>query len=131
MSAPVPRELLNVLVDVDRAGTITTTFDLGDPFPPDLPAEWFTHGVALTDDRDALTKHFVARLSPTETKAFVYEFSSNTEANYDASPVQDRGTSVVARFPDASLGTSRLTSAAGFGTVEGEDVSADVPVQVL
>lgn len=131
MSAPVPRELLNVLVDVNQAGTITATSDLGDPFPLDLPAEWFTYGVALTDDRGALTKHFVARFSPTETKAFVYEFSNNTQANYDASHVQDHGTSVVASFPDASLGTGRLTSAAGFGTVEGEDVSADIPVQVL
>lgn len=131
MRTPVPRELLNVMIDIDPTGLVTVTFDLGEEFELDMPAEWFTYGVALTDDDGALVKHFVVRISPTETKALVFEFSSGTQANYDATHVTDCGTSVEARFPDASYGTSSLAAATGFGTVEGEDVSANVPVQVL
>lgn len=47
MSSLTPRELVNVLVDVDARG-ILATFDLGDPFPLEDLAEWFTYGIALT-----------------------------------------------------------------------------------
>lgn len=76
-------------------------------------------------------QHFAARFSPTETKAFVFDFESSTQANYDSSHVRDRETSVVVRFPDVSFHPATVTLLEGFGTVEGEDVSADVPAQLL
>lgn len=68
---------------------------------------------------------------PTETKAFIFEFESATQANYDAAFVDDRGSSVVVKFVDAALGVDSIGSLTGFATVEGEDVSIGVPVQIL
>jgi len=130
MTAPVPRELLNVLVDVDPAG-VTATFDLGGPFDLDVPADWFTYGLEVVATDTGQLRHFGVRISPTETKAFVFDFESATQANYDASHITDRGTSIVARFPDASLHADTVRSLKGFGTIEGEDVSAEVPAQLL
>ena len=129
MTAPAPRELLNVLVDVDADG-VTTTFDLGEPFDLDVPANWFTYLLEVVDV-DGQMRQFGARISPTETKAFVFDFASSTQANYDGSYVSDRGASVVVRFPDTSLHADQVRSLRGVGTIEGEDVSADVPAQLL
>jgi hypothetical protein len=76
-------------------------------------------------------KHFAVRFSPTETAAFIFDFSSATQANYDSSHVEDAGSSVVVRFPDSSLGTDTIGSVTAFGTVNGQDVSVAVPVQLL
>lgn len=130
MSPRIPRELLAVHVSVD-GGTITATFTLGEPFELEQPAEWYTYGLALTGADGALVKHFGVRFSPTETKAYIFEFQSATQANYDATHVDDRGASLVVRFPDSSLGVDAIGSVTGFATVEGEDVAADVPVQLL
>ncbi|WP_139196429.1 MULTISPECIES: hypothetical protein [unclassified Curtobacterium] len=123
---------LNVLVDVDvDANGIVATFDLGDAFPAEPVANRFTYGIALVDESGALVKHFAVRFSPTQTAAFIFDFASATQANYDASHVDDAGTSVVVRFPDSSLGTDAVKSVTGIGTVNGENVSADIPVQLL
>lgn len=130
MTDPTPRVLVNVLVDVDANG-IVATFDLGDPFSAEPAAEWFTYGIALVDNSGGLVKHFAVRFSPTQTAAFIFDFASATQANYDATHVDDAGASVVVRFPDSSLGTDNVKSITGFATVNGEDVSVDVPVQLL
>ncbi|OIH94183.1 hypothetical protein BIU92_07060 [Curtobacterium sp. MCBA15_003] len=117
-------------VDVDANG-IVATFDLGDAFPAEPVANRFTYGIALVDESGALVKHFAVRFSPTQTAAFIFDFASATQANYDASHVDDAGTSVVVRFPDSSLGTDAVKSVTGIGTVNGENVSADIPVQLL
>ncbi|PPF16855.1 hypothetical protein C5B92_10910 [Rathayibacter sp. AY1A4] len=130
MSTPTPRELLAVHVAVDPSG-ITATFTLGDPIGPGQPAEWFTYGIELTGADGALVKHFGVRLSEQETKAFVFEFESATQANYDATHVTDRGASLVARVPDSSLGVDAIGTVTGFATIEGEDVAAGVAVQLL
>ncbi|MBO0984916.1 hypothetical protein [Rathayibacter sp. SD072] len=129
MSTPTPRELIAVHVAVDAAG-ITATFTLGDPLELPQPAEWFTYGIELTGADSATVKHFGVRISEQETKAFVFEFQSATQANYDATHVTDRGASLVARFPDSSLGVD-LIGSVGFATIEGEDIAAGVPVQLL
>ena len=129
MTAPAPRELLNVLVDVDAAG-VTTTFDLGEPFDLDVPADWFTYVLEVVAV-DGQLRQFGVRISPTETKAYVFDFASSTQANYDGSYVSDRGASVVVRFPDTSLHVDQVRSLRGVGTIEGEDVSADVPAQLF
>jgi len=130
MSAPVPRELLLVMAESDN-GNVLVTFDLGEPWGLDVPAEWFTYGLAVTGADGVLLKHFGVRISPTETKAFVFDFPSTTQANYSASHVQGRGTSLVVRFTDATLGAGAEGSFTGFATVEGEDVAIDVPAQLL
>ncbi|PPI21734.1 hypothetical protein C5D44_14515 [Rathayibacter sp. AY1B5] len=45
--------------------------------------------------------------------------------------VTDRGASLVARFPDSSLGIDATGTVSGFPPIEGEDVAADVLVQLL
>lgn len=130
MNTPQPRELLSVLVEVDD-DNITARFDLGDPFSLDVPADWFTYGLTLANSSGGPVKQFGVRFSPTETKAFIFEFKSATQANYDAAYVDIRGSSVVVKFVDAALGVDSIGSLTGFGTVEGEDVSVDVPVQLL
>jgi hypothetical protein len=119
-----------VLVSVEPSG-ITVTFDLGEPFDVDVPPDWFTYGLAVGNRDGGLAKHLVARFSPTLTAASVFDFASSTQANYDGSHVDDRGSSVVVRFRDASLAVGAIGSLTGFATVEGEDVALDVPVQLL
>jgi hypothetical protein len=130
MTNLTPRELVNVLVEVDANG-IVATFDLGDPFPAELVAEWFTYGIVLVGESGGVVKRFAVRFDQKKAAAYVEDFASATQANYDASHVDDKGTSVVVRFPDSSLGTDAVKSITGFGTVNGEDVSVDVPVQLL
>jgi hypothetical protein len=76
-------------------------------------------------------KHFGVRPSEQETKAFAFEFESATQANYDATHVTDRGASLVARFLDSSLGVDAIGAVTEFTTIDGEDVAADVTVQLL
>ena len=130
MNTPEPRELLLVVVEVDD-DNITATFDLGDPFPLDVSADWFTYGLTLAGSSGGPVKQFGVRFSPTETKAFIFDFESATLANYDAAYVDDRGSSVVVEFVDAALGVDSIGSLTGFGTVESQDISVDVPVQLL
>jgi hypothetical protein len=127
---PVPRELQTVLVEVDERG-IVATFDLGTELPIEGVAEWFTYGISVAGPGAGLTKHFAVRFSPRETKAFIFDFDSATQANYDASHVEDLGRSVIVRFPDSSIGADAITSSAGFSTLEGKDVRTDAPVQIL
>jgi hypothetical protein len=130
MRTPTPRELLAVHVAVSPTG-ITATFTLGDSLELPQPTEWFTYGIELTGADGATVKHFGVRLSEDETKALVFEFESSIQANYDATDVTDLGASLVARSPDSSLGADAIGSVTGFATVEGEDVAAGVPIQLL
>ncbi len=130
MSTPAPRELLAVLVDVDQR-SVATTFPLGDRIELGAGAVWFTYGLAIAGRDGSATKHFAVRLSGDQRSAFVFDFDSNTQANYDGSHVDVYDTSVVARFPDTTLGLNWAGSLTGFGTVEGDDVTVDAPVQVL
>ncbi|PPF13689.1 hypothetical protein C5C41_16505 [Rathayibacter sp. AY1E9] len=130
MSTPTPRELLAVHVATDPSG-ITATFTLGDPLELPQSVGWLTYAIELTGADGATAKHFGVRLSEQETKAFVFEFESATQANYDATHVTDRGASLVARVPDSSLGVDAIGTVTGFATIEGEDVAAGVAVQLL
>lgn len=130
MSTLTPRELVNVLVEVDANG-IVTTFDLGDPYPAEPVAEWFTYGIVLVGESGGVVKRFAVRFEQAKAAAYIADSPSATQANYDASHVDDKGTSVVVRSPDSSLGTDVVKSITGYGIVNGEDVSADVPVQLL
>jgi hypothetical protein len=60
----------------------------------------------------------------------VFDFNTNTQANYDGSHVDVHESSRVVRFPDATLGLSWSGSLTGFSTVEGDDVMVEAPVQV-
>jgi hypothetical protein len=130
MTTPKPRELLAVLVDGDER-SVAATFHLGDPIEKGAGAEWFTYGLAVAGRDGGATKHFAVRLSSDQRTAFVFDFDSNTQANYDGSLVDVHETSIVARFPDATLGLDWAGSLSGFSTVEGDDVSVETPVQAL
>ncbi|MDO4070357.1 hypothetical protein QKG08_14985 [Clavibacter michiganensis] len=130
MNTPAPRELLAVLVDVDEC-SVAATFHLGERIELGAGAEWFTYGLAVAGRDGGATKHFAVRVSGDQRSAFVFDFASNTQANYDGSHVDVHETSVVARFPDATLGLNWAGSLTGFSTIEGDDVTVEAPVQVL
>jgi hypothetical protein len=130
MSSPTPRELLAVLVDVDER-SVATRFHLGDPIERGAGAEWFAYGLAIAGRDGGATKHFAVRLSADQRTAFVFDFNSNTQSNYDGPHVDVHETSIVARFPDATLGLNWAGSLTGFSTVEGDDVTVEAPVQVF
>ncbi|RII95656.1 hypothetical protein DZF95_00250 [Clavibacter michiganensis] len=130
MSTPSPRELLAVLVDVDERG-IATTFHLGDLIEHGNGAESFTYGLAVASWGGGTAKHFAVRLSGNQRHAFSFDFKNSTHTNYDRSHVDVYETSVVARFPDASLGLNWAGSLTGFSTIDGDDVTVEAPVQVL
>ena len=129
MTIVKPRELVNVLVEVDARGVVAT-FDLGGLVPFEPVAESFIYGITLTGDDGAYTKQFGVRFSPTKTAAFIFHFPSATQSKYDATHIDDAST-VVVRFPDSSLGTDAIGTITGFSTVNGQDVSSDVAVQLL
>jgi len=130
VSTREPRELLAVLVEGDER-TVAATVHLGDLIEKGAGAEWFTYGLAVTGRDGGATKHFAVRFSGDQRSAFVFDFDSNTQANYDGSNVDVHETSTVARFPDATLGLNWAGSLSGFSTVEGDDVTVEAPVQVL
>jgi hypothetical protein len=130
MTTPKPRELLAVFVDVDER-SVAATFHLGDLIEKGAEAEWFTYGLAVAGRDGGATKHFAVRLSGEQRTSFVFDFDSNTQANYDGSHVDVHETSIVARFPDATLGLNWAGSLSGFSTIEGDDVTVEAPVQVL
>lgn len=130
VTIPAPRELVLALVEIEHGG-VAITFDLGDPFDLDVAADWVTYGLEVTAGQGTLVKHFGVRFSPAETKAFVFDFPSTTQANYDSTHVENRGTSVVARLPDSTLATDADGLLSAFRTIEGDDTSVDVPVQLL
>jgi hypothetical protein len=119
-----------MLVDVDERN-VATTFHLGDPVERGAGAEWFTYGLAVAGRDGGASKHFAVRLSGDPRSAFVFDFNSNAQAHYDGSHVDVLETSVVTRFPDASLGLNWAGSLTGFSTIEGDDVTVEAPVQVL
>ena len=130
MNASVPRELLTVLVDVGT-DSVTATFGLGDAYDLDVAPDYFSYGFATVEHDGTPVKRFGVKFGPDKTTAHIYDMTNNTQANYDASHVTDRGTSVVVHFRDASLDTTTVTPLTGFASVEGKDVAIDVPVQVL
>lgn len=130
MTTMTPRELVNVLVEVDARGVVAT-FDLGEPFPLEPVLESFTYGISLAGEDGVSAKQFGVRFSPTKTAAFIFDFPSATQSNYDATHIDDANTVVVVRFPDSSLGTDAIGTITGFATVNGQDVCWDVPVQLL
>lgn len=127
MNALVPREILIVLVEVGADG-VTATFDLGDAYELDVAPDYFSYGFATVEHDGTPVKRFGVKFGPDKTTAHIYDMTNNTQANYNASHVTDRGTSVVVHFRDASLDTTTVAPVTGFALVEG--VAVDVSVQV-
>ncbi|MFB9285774.1 hypothetical protein ACFPRL_34710 [Pseudoclavibacter helvolus] len=124
-----PRELLAVLVAPDK-DSVSVTFDLGDPFLTG-PAEWGTYVLSVQTPDGQNRQHLGVRLSKSETKAFVFDFDSATQANYDASRITITASSISVDFNDTTLDHREPRLLTGFSTIEGNDAVTDAPVQLL
>lgn len=122
------RELSKVLVEVE-ADVVTVTFALGEAIPG--PVEWASYGVDLFGPRGVGGKRFGVRFDADIASAYIFDWSSATQSNYEASFVEASESRIIVRFRDASLGLSSLATSRGWSSVNGRDVSTDVPVVVL
>jgi len=124
-----PQELLAVHVAPFKT-SVSVTFDLGDPYLTG-PAQWGAYVLAVRSPDGQNRQDFGVRISKTETKAFIFDFDSATQANYDASRVTITPTSISVDFNDATLDRREPRLLTGFSTVEGENVVTNAPVQLL
>lgn len=124
-----PQELLAVLVAPSKT-RVAVTFDLGDPYMTG-PAQWGTYVLAVRSPKGQNRQDLGVRISKTETKAYIFDFDSATQANYDASRVTITPTSISLDFNDATLDRREPRLLTGFSTIEGEDIITNAPVQLL
>jgi hypothetical protein len=122
------RELLKTLVQVE-VDTVTVTYALGKEVPGAV--EWASYGVKLFGPGGVGGKEFGVRFGPDKVSAYIFDFPSATQSNYDATCVDASESSIVVRFRDASLGIPSVGSSSGWSAVNGKDSATDVPVVVL
>lgn len=110
-SVPVPRELLNIWIEVDDAG-VTVLFELGEIRRPRSDG-WFCYGVRVSGPDGVLERYFSVRFSPAVVTVYVFEFAQATHIYYDPRRVHSQGWMLVARFPGSSLGMEPGSTVAG------------------
>jgi hypothetical protein len=84
-------------------------------------------GTAVLSPDGALMKHFVVKFfGRARSAVFVFDFPSASQANYPGEHVEVSGSSIMTRYPDASLGPHRDGKLRGFTTLGGWNVRSDV-----
>lgn len=123
----VPCYITSVLVE-EHGGTVTVSWGFGDEIPGDV--EYFGYGVDYFGPDGNGGKRFGVRFGE-QPSAHVFEWSSATQANYDASSVMPIESGLVVTYRDASIGLPEVGTIRAFSHVNGEDVQTDVPVTLV
>lgn len=118
------RYVTSVLVE-EQPDSVTVTWDLGDPVPGS--AGYFGYGVDYYGVDGNGGKRFGVRFDG-KTSAYVFEWSSATQANYEADSVTVEPDRVVAFYRDASLGLSEIGIIKAFSHLNDVDIQTDLPV---
>ncbi|MFI8633537.1 hypothetical protein ACIGEP_13160 [Microbacterium sp. NPDC077663] len=63
--------------------------------------------------------------------AYVFEWTSATEANYGPEAITVHDDRIVVRYRDASLGLDAIGTIRAFSHINGNDVQANLPVTLL
>lgn len=123
----LPREVTSVLVE-EGDGSVTVTWALGEPVPREF--EYFGYAVDYYGLNGNGGKRFGVRFHE-KTTAYVWDHSSNTQANYVASSVTASAETIVAHYRDADLGLTEIGTIAAFSHIDGDDQQVDLPVTLL
>lgn len=124
----VPRVVKSVLV-VQENNSVVVTWGLGEPVTTS-PVEYFGYGVDYFGVDGNGGKRFAVRFQE-EPYAYVFEWSSATQANYDADAVTVGSDVIVVRYDDASIGLTEVGRIQAFSHVNGDDRQWDLPVGLL
>ncbi|WP_123939234.1 hypothetical protein [Curtobacterium sp. PhB137] len=125
--ALTPRHLTSVVME-EGDGQVIVTFGLG----AELTAgEYFGYAVDYYGTDGNGGKRFGVRLSPTEVKAYVFDWESATQANYAADTVHVTDEAIVATYRDASIGVDEVGTIKAFSHMGSDDADTDVAVTLL
>jgi hypothetical protein len=124
----VPRVVKSVLV-VEANNAVVVTWGLGEPVTTS-PVEYFGYGVDYFDVDGNGGKRFAVRFHE-KPSASVFEWSSATQANYEADAVTVGSDVIVVRYNDASIGLTEVGTIHAYSHVNGEDGQVDLPVALL
>lgn len=123
-----PRTVTSVLAEAGT-DTITVTWGLGEPcIASDI--EFFGYGLYYHDPTGNGGKRLGVRFGEAVT-AWIFDNSSATQANYDATSVSVTDDAVVAHFNDASLGLSEVGTILAYAHINGLDTQTELPVTLL
>lgn len=125
--ALAPRHLTSVVME-EGDGQVIVTFGLGDELTAN---EYFGYAVDYYGVDGNGGKRFGVRLSPTEVKAYVFDWASATQANYEADAVQIGDDAIVATYRDASIGLDQVGTIKAFSHMGSDDADTDIPVTLL
>jgi hypothetical protein len=125
--ALTPRHLTSVVME-EGDGQVIVTFGLG----AELTAgEYFGYAVDYYGPDGTGGKRFGVRLSETEVNAYVFDWQSATQANYEADAVHTTDNAIVAKYRDASIGLDQVGTIKAFSHMGSDDTDTDVPVTML
>lgn len=124
----VPRVVKSVLVEAAN-DSVVVTWGLGEPVT-ESPVEYFGYGVDYFGVDGNGGKRFGVRFHE-KTSAYVFEWSSATQANYEADAVTVGSGVLVVRYNDASIGLTEVGEIHAFSHVNGDDSQLDLPVTLL
>ncbi|MFD4422171.1 hypothetical protein ACFWN7_11800 [Agromyces sp. NPDC058484] len=128
MTPALPRLVTSVLVEEDER-SVTVTWDLGEAADVAL-VEYFGYGVDYYGPDGNGGKRFGVRFHEKVT-AHVFEWSSNTQANYEADSVTIAEDAIVVHFRDATIGLSEVGTIHAFSQVNGTDLQVQLPVTLV
>ncbi|WP_148067729.1 hypothetical protein [Curtobacterium sp. PhB172] len=125
--ALTPRHLTSVVME-EGDGQVIVTFGLGTEL---TASEYFGYAVDYYGTDGNGGKRFGVRLSPTEVKAYVFDWEPATQANYAADTVHVTDEAIVATYRDASIGVDEVGTIKAFSHMGSDDADTDVPVTLL
>jgi hypothetical protein len=124
----VPRVVKSVLV-VEANNAVVVTWGLGEPVTTS-PVEHFGYGVDYFGVDGNGGKRFAVSFHE-EPSAYVFEWSSATQANYEADAVTVGSDVIQIRYDDARIGLTEVGRIQAFSRVDGDDRQWDLPVALL
>lgn len=124
----VPRVVTSVLVE-EADNSVVVTWGLGETVAT-TGVEYFGYGVDYFGVDGNGGKRFGVRFHE-KTSAHVFEWSSATQANYEADAVSVEEDRIVVRYRDASIGLTQVGEIHAFSHVNGADSQLDLPVSLL
>lgn len=125
---PVPRFVRSVMVE-ETADDVIVTWTLGDPVPAES-VEYFGYGVDYYGADGNGGKRLGVQFH-SKTSAFVLDWSSATQANYEAESVTLADGLMIVHYRDADIGVSDVGLIQAFSHVNGDDMQTKLPVTLF
>ncbi|MCU1507635.1 MAG: hypothetical protein JWP05_2604 [Microbacteriaceae bacterium] len=123
-----PRHVTSVLVE-ESDNSVTVTWGLGGVVATE-GVEYFGYAVDYYGVDGNGGKRFGVRFHE-KTSAYVFEWASATQANYEGDCVSISSGSIVVHYRDADIGLQQVGTIRAFSHVNGGDSQLDLPVTLL